>query len=124
FNVALIMGLASAFLRLLPLSPRARRFLLTICVLLYWDLVSASGSIARAALMSLLCLAGAALGRPVQGRHAIGTACILILGSNPYWILDPCFPLSVAATLGLLPLIPPGAHTSTAAAPHHRDATT
>jgi len=108
FNVALILGLAAIALRLLPLSPRTRRVLLALCVLLYWGAVRASGSIARAALMSLLSLGGAVQGRRVRGRDAIGTASVLIIGWNPAWIFDPGFQLSVAATLGLLLLVAPG----------------
>ncbi len=109
FNVALIVGLAALALRLLPLSPRTRRVLLALCVLLYWGAVRSSGSIARAALMCLLSLGGAVQGRRVRGKDAIGTASVLIVGSNPAWIFDPGFQLSVAATLGLLLLVTPGA---------------
>jgi competence protein ComEC len=107
FNVALLVGLAAMALRLLPLSPRTRRVVLALCVLLYWGAVRASGSIARAALMSLLSLGGAVQGRGVRGRDAIGTASLLIVGSNPAWAFDPGFQLSVAATLGLLLLVTP-----------------
>ncbi len=106
FNVALIVGLASALLRLAPLSPRTRRALLAACVLVYWGIARPSGSIARAALMSLLCLGGAWLGRRVRGTGAIASASVLILGAKPAWCLDPGFQLSFAATLGLLFLSP------------------
>jgi competence protein ComEC len=108
FNVALLVGLVALALRLLPLSPRSRRVLLALSILVYWSTVRASGSIARAALMSLLFLGGGLQGRRVRGREAIGTASVLIVGYNPAWLLDPGFQLSVAATLGLLLLVTPG----------------
>ncbi len=107
FNVALIVGLVSALFRLLPLGPQTRRLLLGPCTVLYWGVAQPSGSIARAALMTLLSLGGALLGRRVSGMGAIASSCVLILAVNPAWSRDPGFQLSFAATLGLLLLVPP-----------------
>src|SRR3989442_14129445 len=102
----MITGLASVLLRILPLGPRARRALLAACVLLYWCVARPSGSIARAALMALLFLCGALLGRRVPGTGAVASASVLILVANPTWSRDAGFQLSFAATLGLLLLVP------------------
>jgi competence protein ComEC len=105
-NVALVVALASFLLRLLPIPPRARRALLLPCVVLYWVVARPSGSIARAALMALLFLAGAILGRRIPGTGGIASASMLILAANPIWIQDAGFQLSFAATLGLLLVVP------------------
>jgi competence protein ComEC len=101
FNVALLVSLASALLRIIPQSPRSRRITLTLCVLLYWGVVQSSGSIARAALMSVLYLGGAIVARRVSGVGALAAASILIAGCGPAWVVDPGFQLSLAASLGL-----------------------
>lgn len=106
FNVALIAGLASVLLRIPPVGPRARRALLAICLLLYWEVARPSGSIARAVLMALLFLCGALLGRRIPGTGAIASASVLILAANPAWSRDAGFQLSFAATLGLVLLVP------------------
>ena len=101
FNVALVLSLASALLRLLPLGPRGRRLALAFCVLLYWGVAQPSGSIARAALMSVLYLGGALLARRVSAIGALAAASTLIVACGPAWIVDPGFQLSFAASLGL-----------------------
>jgi competence protein ComEC len=105
-NVALLVGLASALMRLLPIGPRARRALLIPCVLIYWMVARPSGSIARAALMVLVFLCGSLRGRRVAGLGAVSTASTLILAASPIWSRDAGFQLSFAATLGILLLGP------------------
>ena len=108
-NVALLVGLASALLRRLPMRPRARRSLLVLCVLIYWVLARPSGSIARAALMVLVCLCGSLCERRVAGLGAVASASTLILAVRPAWSRDAGFQLSFAATLGILLLARVGA---------------
>jgi competence protein ComEC len=106
FNVALVAGLVSIVLRLLPLPPRARRCLLGLAVLSYWAVARASGSIARAGLMALVYLLGAVLARRVSGIGSMASASVILLCAAPGWIRDAGFQLSLAATLGILVVAP------------------
>ncbi|HKB07799.1 MAG TPA: DNA internalization-related competence protein ComEC/Rec2 [Candidatus Polarisedimenticolia bacterium] len=108
-NVALLVGLASTLLRRLPLTPRSRRTLLVVCVLIYWVVARPSGSIARAALMVLASLCGSLCERRVAGLGAMASASTLILAVRPVWSRDAGFQLSFAATLGILLLVRVGA---------------
>ena len=102
FNVALVAGIVSGLLRLLHLPPWARRLVLGIVVLAYWAVARTSGSMSRAALMAILQIGGAALGRRVPGIGSMSSALVILLAIGPMWIDDAGFQLSFAATFGIL----------------------
>ena len=102
FNVALVAGMVSSFLRLLRLPTRARRFLLGGLILAYWAIARTSGSMDRAALMALIYLLGSVLARRVSGIGSMASASVILLAAGPGWMRDPGFQLSFAATLGIL----------------------
>jgi competence protein ComEC len=106
FNVALLAGIVSGLLRLLHVPPWSRRLLLGIVVLSYWAVARTSGSMSRAALMAILQIGGAALGRRVPGIGAMSSALVILLAAGPMWMDDAGFQLSFAATFGILVAAP------------------
>jgi competence protein ComEC len=102
FNVALVAGIVSGLIRLLHPPPWSRRLFLGLVVLIYWAVACSSGSMSRAALMALLQIAGAALGRRVSGIGAMASSLVILLAAGPGWIDDAGFQLSFAATFGIL----------------------
>lgn len=102
FNVALLAALVSGLLRLLRLPPWSRRLLLGFVVLAYWAVACSSGSMSRAALMALVQIVGAAMGRRVSGIGSMASSLVILLVAGPGWIHDAGFQLSFAATFGIL----------------------
>jgi len=101
-NVAVIALLVSALLRLAKVPPKGRRIGGALAVIGYWLVARGSGSIARAALMAVLCLAGGVLERRVSPLGAIAVTGVLILAREPAWARDAGFQLSFAATISLV----------------------
>jgi competence protein ComEC len=59
-------------------------------------------SAVRAGLMAFFVLVPRALGRPGSGLHSLSMAVFILLFSNPRWLGDLGFQLSVSATLSLI----------------------
>lgn len=72
----------------------------------YVALTGLQASVVRAALMGVAALVGLALERQVKPLGALLLAITVMLLFNPNWIWDVGFQLSVAATFGLLVMVP------------------
>jgi competence protein ComEC len=101
-NVALVALAAAGLLRLSRCPPAATRLVAGGAVLAYWLVAKGSGSIARAALMGLLFLAGGMAGRRVRGAGMAAVSAVLLLASSPASLFDAGFQLSYAATFALV----------------------
>ncbi|HEY7059847.1 MAG TPA: ComEC/Rec2 family competence protein [Chloroflexota bacterium] len=106
FNVTLVAAALGALMGLL-LGRRLGWPLAAAGVALYTLLVGAPPSATRAAVMALLALGGAALGRPRDGLAALALAAAWLAGWDPLLLGDLGFQLSVLATAGLIVLQPP-----------------
>ena len=101
--IALVM-LVTARLRM----PRGARIAVSLVVLaVFVVLVTPEPSVLRAAVMALLLLISAALGRGAQGLPMLALAVIVLLAGDPWLARDYGFTLSVLATGGLLLLSGP-----------------
>lgn len=87
--------------------PRAARAGLTVVVAAgLVVLVGPQPSVLRAAVMGAVSVAGLLLGRPSAGPAALSTAVIGLLLADPWLAVDLGFVLSVAATAGIVLVVP------------------
>ena len=107
-----VSGLHAGVLALILLSlatplPSGWRWLCVACgLVVYLLLIGPRPAILRAASMGLLAIAAVRLERPPQALNALA-ACVLVLVLHDRWIVDSLgFQLSVAATAGILVLMP------------------
>lgn len=77
-----------------------------IGIVLYVLLAGASASVVRAGIMGSLTLIAYYFGRPAEARRLLWVTAMIMLLTDPLLILDVGFQLSVAATAGLLYLLP------------------
>lgn len=75
-------------------------------LILYAGLTGFSPSVLRAAVMTLLVIAGFFLRRESDPMTALFTALLLLTAANPFSLLSPSLLLSFAATLGILLFAP------------------
>ncbi|HEX3014774.1 MAG TPA: ComEC/Rec2 family competence protein, partial [Desulfobacteria bacterium] len=101
------------FLGLTLLSPFPRPVQLSgtaVTLIFYAVLAGDEGPVVRATIMALIMLGGQGLGRKGEGLNSLALAAAIMLIYNPNYLTDPGFQLSVAATWGLVALIPCLAH--------------
>lgn len=101
FNITLLTGFFMAiFARALG---RWRGAMLSVVLIgVYTILVGASASVVRAALMGILTLFAAQIGRRQSGINSLGLVAALMALFEPDILWDVSFQLSFAATLGLI----------------------
>lgn len=105
-HVAFILGCAIAGFRCLGFSARTAAAGAALVILLYAIIVGRQPSIARAAVMALIGLAGIIFGRRGNNLNSLAGAALLILLFNPWSLYEPGFQLSFSAVLGLITLTP------------------
>ncbi len=76
-------------------------------VVAYAIFVGGDAAVLRAAIMTTLTLAAAALGRETYGMASLGFAALLLTAINPLMVEDLSFQLSFLATLGLILYVDP-----------------
>ena len=101
-NVALVLGGSLAVAGLAGFGARGRRRVAVLVLVWFVVLVRGEPSVLRAALMALLVLASAGLGRGRDARHVLGMATVLLLLMDPLLAGQLGFALSVLATAGVL----------------------
>jgi competence protein ComEC len=100
---ALMLWLSRWIFRSIPM-----RLIFTSTVLLYFILlVRPSPSVLRASVMSAVLLFATWRGNRSSALPALGLAIGLLILVDPFQAIDPGFALSVAATAGILLLVPP-----------------
>ena len=103
-NVAFVLAVARAPLQLIG---RRRRLLVSVAVLLVFALVTRmEPSVMRATAAALLAVWSAATGRQRSGLVILSLAVIGVLCVDPFLADSVGFQLSVAASLGILLLVP------------------
>ncbi len=104
WNIALVAGIATALLRAVGLSRRARSAVVIVAIVAYTVLAGAEASVIRAAVMGGVVIVARESGRPSGATAALGLACWGLLLVEPRMIDDIGLQLSLAATAGLLAL--------------------
>ena len=106
-HVAILLGAALAFGRLLFGGARWALLLALVAVWAYAMVSGMSPSVTRAALMGSVFLLGRALGREGASLPALAAAAALMTALDPRLLGNVSFQLSFTAVLGLLLLAPP-----------------
>ena len=106
-HVAVLLGAALAFGRLLFGGARWALLLALVAVWAYAMVSGMSPSVTRAALMGSVFLLGRALGREGASLPALAAAAALMTALDPRLLGNVSFQLSFTAVLGLLLLAPP-----------------
>ncbi len=104
-NVALITGVLLA-LSAWFLGRRAAWIAALTGIAIYTLLVGAEPSVLRAALMGVLVVVAAALGRQSTALVSLAAACLVMAAANPHVLWDVGFQMSAAATAGLVLIAP------------------
>jgi competence protein ComEC len=101
FNISILIGLFIGLFR--RWLPRLWAVLLAVAAIsLYTLLVGAQASVVRAAIMGVMGLVGAELGRRQAGANSLAfTAAVMVL-FNPLLLWEAGFQLSFTATLGII----------------------
>lgn len=102
FNVALVAGSAWAMLALARAGHRTAAAGAITAVIAFALVVGSEPSVARAAVMGVLVLAGLLLDRDASVLNSLALAALAILAARPGDLLDPGFQLSFAATAGIV----------------------
>jgi competence protein ComEC len=106
-QVALVAALLTATLRRLGVPLVTSSLLVCGCVAFYAVLVGGEFPVARAAAMSIVVIAGRALGLDADLLNLIGLAAGLLLVTSPAALGDVAFQLSFGATLAIVVLARP-----------------
>ncbi len=106
-QVALLAGLLVGGLRLARASPAAVAMITAACIGFYAAFVGGDVPVVRAALMTMVVVAGQALDLDADLANLLGLAALLLLAERPSNVFDVGFQLSFGATLGLLLLTAP-----------------
>jgi competence protein ComEC len=106
-QVALLAGLLVGALRLAHASPAAVALITAACVGFYAAFVGGDVPVVRAAVMTMVVVAGKALDLDADLANLLGFAALLLLADRPSSVFDVGFQLSFGATLGLLLLTAP-----------------
>ncbi|GAB4478750.1 MAG: hypothetical protein Kow0088_18910 [Anaerolineales bacterium] len=101
FNITLLTGLFMAILAR-ALGRWRGAFLSVILISSYTILVGANASVVRAAIMGVLTLFAAQIGRRQSGMNSLFFVAALMAIFDPHILWDVSFQLSFAATLGLV----------------------
>ena len=105
-NCALVTGAAIWCAGRLGAGRRARILLAAAMLTGFVLVVGPDASVQRAALMAVVVLASAFGGKRAVSLPALGAAMLVMLLADPWQALQPGFALSVAATAGILLLVP------------------
>ena len=105
-NCALVTGAAIWLAGLLGAGRRLRIALAGVMLAGFVFVVGPDASVQRAAVMGAVVLASGFGGRRAVALPALGAAMLLMLLADPWQALQPGFALSVAATAGILLLVP------------------
>jgi competence protein ComEC len=101
FNMAIVAGLVTLLVG--SLLPRRQGFgIIVFAVAFYTLLTGATPSVLRAAVMSVVGLLGALIGRRQMGINSLAFTAALMCLVNPFLPWNVSFQLSFAATLGLV----------------------
>ena len=106
-HVGLLVVLAGALLRLLPLGESSRRWLVLLFLVFYSLLVEQRAPTLRATLMISLYLVARLLYRGHSTLNAIGLAALILLLARPAWLIHSGFQLSFSAALLIAGLVAP-----------------
>ncbi|HZU86591.1 MAG TPA: ComEC/Rec2 family competence protein, partial [Anaerolineaceae bacterium] len=113
FNISILIGLFIGFFR--RWLPRLWAVLwAVVAIALYTLLVGAQASVVRAAIMGVMGLVGAELGRRQAGANSLAFTAAVMALFNPLLLWDVGFQLSFTATLGLILLGEPMQNAFTA----------
>lgn len=105
-NCALVTGAVMWCAGLLGAGRRSRIALAGAALGCFALLVGPDASVQRAALMAAVVLVSGFGGRRAVALPALGAAMVLLLTADPWQALQPGFALSVAATAGILLVVP------------------
>ena len=105
-NLAIVVGATFGLLRFTPCGIRMRAATSAVVLIGFVVLARPTPSVLRAAVMGLLALLAIGLGRPRALLPALLAAVTGLLLLRPTLAAQPGFALSVAATLGLIVLVP------------------
>jgi competence protein ComEC len=105
-NCALVTGAMVRCAGLLGAGRRSRIVLAGAALAGFVFLVGPDASVQRAALMAAVVLVSGFGGKRAVALPALGSAMLLLLIANPWQALQPGFALSVAATAGILLIVP------------------
>lgn len=101
-HVALLMSLFAGGTVFLRLPRRTGTLLVTVLLLAYGLLCGMRASVCRALLLGLGALWGRAYRKRASSTAFLGLGLLLLLTWQPWWVRDPGFQLSFAASGGLL----------------------
>ena len=104
-HVAVLAGLA--WIVASPLPRRGRLLSVGLVVAGYLLLLGPRPSILRSAAMALVALLALLLERPPQPANSLAVVVLVLVVSDPARVLEVGFQLSVAATAGIVVLVPP-----------------
>lgn len=105
-NCALVTGAVVWCAALLGAGRRVRIVVAGAALVGFVFVVGPDASVQRAALMASVVLVSGFGGKQAVALPALGAAMLVMLLSNPWQALQPGFALSVAATAGILLLVP------------------
>jgi len=108
-QVVLVSALALVSSRAVGLTPRSALLSATGATALYAAVASPQPSVLRAAVGSVIWLAGRLCGRTVRPSSLLALAALLLLAAQPVMLLDPGFQLSFLATAALIAMPRPAA---------------
>ena len=107
FNVAILVGIFSAFARRVFGERRLATLVVILGLSVYTLLVGASPSVVRAAIMGGLSVLARHLHRQNDALNGLAFAALLMTAQNPFVVFDLSFQLSFLATLGLVQYVQP-----------------
>ncbi|WP_134700118.1 DNA internalization-related competence protein ComEC/Rec2 [Ammoniphilus sp. YIM 78166] len=105
-HMSIISGGIVAFLRFVGLTRETTNLATMGAIPIYIVLAGASPSIVRSGIMAMVVLWGLYLHRPREGLNLWGTALLIMLLIDPYYIWDIGFQLSFLVTWGLIQFVP------------------
>jgi ComEC/Rec2-related protein len=101
-NIAILVTVVSALLRVAGIAPRPRAWLAIGIVIVYAAIVGSGASVARATLGAVLYLVAHAIDHRSAAINILGVAIAAILVLAPLEVIDPAFWLTCVATLAIL----------------------
>ena len=105
-NCALLIGAVSSIAGVLGAGRRLRVIIAGTALAGFVFIVGPDASVQRAAVMAAVMLVASFGGRRAASLPALGSAIVVLLIADPWQALHPGFALSVAATAGILLLVP------------------
>ena len=106
YNISIVVGIFAAAVTRLSRNPIIKVIIVIAFILFYIVISGSQASVVRAGLMGAVGFAASLAGSAASSRRLFAAAALAMLLLKPAWLWDLGYQLSVAATAGMIWLVP------------------